>query len=280
MYFAGIDIGSTFTKVVVVDSNGNIVSKIEVPTRAEQRKLANKVMVEALNKSNLSLDEIAYIVATGYGRFNVPFADRQVTELTCHARGINSIFPSVKTAIDIGGQDSKGLKVKDGKLVNFVTNDKCAAGTGRFLEVMADLLNLKVEDLGKISLKSTKKVKISSICTVFARYEVMTKISENIPIEDVIAGLHYAIADRIIRMVSRIGIEPDVAVTGGVAKNVGVIRAIEDLLGYKVLVPEDPLITGALGAAIIGKNIVEEALKRGEVIKRGPRRLEEVTFYW
>ncbi|RLI01712.1 2-hydroxyglutaryl-CoA dehydratase [Candidatus Bathyarchaeota archaeon] len=280
MYFAGIDIGSTFTKVVVVDSNGNIVSKIEVPTRAEQRKLANKVMVEALNKSNLSLDEIAYIVATGYGRFNVPFADRQVTELTCHARGINSIFPSVKTAIDIGGQDSKGLKVKDGKLINFVTNDKCAAGTGRFLEVMADLLNLKVEDLGKISLKSTKKVKISSICTVFARYEVMTKISENIPIEDVIAGLHYAIADRIIRMVSRIGIEPDVAVTGGVAKNVGVIRAIEDLLGYKVLVPEDPLITGALGAAIIGKNIVEEALKRGEVIKRGPRRLEEVTFYW
>ena len=280
MYFAGIDIGSTFTKVVVVDSNGNIASKIEVPTRAEQRKLANKVMVEALNKSNLSLDEIAYIVATGYGRFNVPFADRQVTELTCHARGINSIFPSVKTAIDIGGQDSKGLKVKDGKLVNFVTNDKCAAGTGRFLEVMADLLNLKVEDLGKISLKSTKKVKISSICTVFARYEVMTKISENIPIEDVIAGLHYAIADRIIRMVSRIGIEPDVAVTGGVAKNVGVIRAIEDLLGYKVLVPEDPLITGALGAAIIGKNIVEEALKRGEVIRRGPRRLEEVTFYW
>jgi len=280
MYFAGIDIGSTFTKVVVVDSNGNIASKIEVPTRAEQRKLANKVMVEALNKSNLSLDEIAYIVATGYGRFNVPFADRQVTELTCHARGINSIFPSVKTAIDIGGQDSKGLKVKDGKLINFVTNDKCAAGTGRFLEVMADLLNLKVEDLGKISLKSTKKVKISSICTVFARYEVMTKISENIPIEDVIAGLHYAIADRIIRMVSRIGIEPDVAVTGGVAKNVGVIRAIEDLLGYKVLVPEDPLITGALGAAIIGKNIVEEALKRGEVIRRGPRRLEEVTFYW
>jgi len=280
MYFAGIDIGSTFTKVVVVDSNGNIASKIEVPTRAEQRKLANKVMVEALNKSNLSLDEIAYIVATGYGRFNVPFADRQVTELTCHARGINSIFPSVKTAIDIGGQDSKGLKVKDGKLINFVTNDKCAAGTGRFLEVMADLLNLKVEDLGKISLKSTKKVKISSICTVFARYEVMTKISENIPIEDVIAGLHYAIADRIIRMVSRIGIEPDVAVTGGVAKNIGVIRAIEDLLGYKVLVPEDPLITGALGAAIIGKNIVEEALKRGEVIRRGPRRLEEVTFYW
>ncbi len=280
MYFAGIDIGSTFTKVVVVDSNGNIASKIEVPTRAEQRKLANKVMIEALNKSNLSLDEIAYIVATGYGRFNVPFADRQVTELTCHARGINSIFPSVKTAIDIGGQDSKGLKVKDGKLINFVTNDKCAAGTGRFLEVMADLLNLKVEDLGKISLKSTKKVKISSICTVFARYEVMTKISENIPIEDVIAGLHYAIADRIIRMVSRIGIEPDVAVTGGVAKNVGVIRAIEDLLGYKVLVPEDPLITGALGAAIIGKNIVEEALKRGEVIRRGPRRLEEVTFYW
>ena len=280
MYFAGIDIGSTFTKVVVVDSNGNIASKIEVPTRAEQRKLANKVMIEALSKSNLSLDEIAYIVATGYGRFNVPFADRQVTELTCHARGINSIFPSVKTAIDIGGQDSKGLKVKDGKLINFVTNDKCAAGTGRFLEVMADLLNLKVEDLGKISLKSTKKVKISSICTVFARYEVMTKISENIPIEDVIAGLHYAIADRIIRMVSRIGIEPDVAVTGGVAKNIGVIRAIEDLLGYKVLVPEDPLITGALGAAIIGKNIVEEALKRGEVIRRGPRRLEEVTFYW
>lgn len=280
MYFAGVDIGSTFTKIVIIDSKGDIISKVVVPTKAEQRKLANKIMVEALNQAGLSLNEITFIIATGYGRFNVPFADRQISELTCHAKGISALFPSVRTAIDIGGQDLKGLKIKDGKLVNFVMNDKCAAGTGRFLEVMADLLNLSLKDLGEISMKSKRKVEISSKCTIFARYEVMEKISENVPIEDIIAGLHYAIADRIVRLVSQIGIEPDIAVTGGVAKNIGVVKAIEDLLGYKVLVPEDPLITGALGAAIIGKNIVEGALSRGEEIKIGCRRLEEVELYW
>lgn len=280
MYFAGIDIGSTFTKIVIIDYGGHIVSRVVSPTRAEQRRLANMVMAEALNRTNLSLDEIAYIVATGYGRFNVPFADRQVSELTCHAKSVSTIFPSARTVIDIGGQDLKGLKVRDGKLINFVMNDKCAAGTGRFLEVMAELLNLRLEDLGEISLRSRSRVEISSKCTVFARYEVMEKISRNIPLEDVIAGLHYAIADRVIRIVSQIGIEPDVVLTGGVAKNIGVVKAIEDLLGYKVLIPEDPLITGALGAALIGRDIVNDALSKGLEVKPGRRMLEEVKFYW
>ena len=146
MYFAGVDIGSTMTKAVIMDDNERICSRIIGPTGAEHRRLANKVMEEALKQANLSFDEISYVVATGYGRVNVPFADRQITELTCHAKGVSTLFPNVRTAIDIGGQDAKGMKINQGNLVDFAMNDKCAAGTGRFLEVISDALGIKVED--------------------------------------------------------------------------------------------------------------------------------------
>jgi len=218
MYFAGVDIGSTMTKVVIMDEDEEICSRIVGPTGAEHRRLANKVMEEALKQANLPFDEISYVVATGYGRVNVPFADRQITELSCHAKGVSALFPNVRIAIDIGGQDAKGMKISHGNLVDFVMNDKCAAGTGRFLEVISDALGIKVEDLGTISLRSTNKAKISSVCTIFAQQEVVSYLSEGTPLEDIVAGLHDAIAGRVVRMIRRLKIEPDVVLTGGVGR--------------------------------------------------------------
>jgi len=279
LYFAGIDLGSTMTKVVIIDADEAIRARVESHTGAEHRRLANKVMEQALEQANLSFGEIAYVVATGYGRINVPFADRQITELTCHARGVASFFPSVRTALDIGGQDAKGLKVKDGKLIDFVMNDKCAAGTGRFLEVIASTLSLKVEELGSISLKSKNKVSISSTCTIFAQQEVISRISEGVPLEDIVAGLHSAIASRAVGMLRRLKIEPDVVFTGGVAQNIGVVKAVRENLGCEVFIPQDPLISGAMGAALLGKELTLKALAKGESIQRGERRLAEATFF-
>ena len=279
MYFAGIDLGSTMTKVVLIGEDEQVCASVIKHTGAEHRRLANKVMEEALEQTDLSIDDIAYIIATGYGRINVPFADRQITELTCHAKGVASFFPNVRLAIDIGGQDAKGLKVRDGRLVDFAMSDKCAAGTGRFLEVLSATLGLKLEDLGDISLKSTRKVSISSTCTIFARQEVINRLSEGVALEDIVAGLHSAIASRVAGMVRRLKVEPDVVFTGGVAKNIGVVRALEENLGCKVLVPEEPLLSGAIGAALLSKELTLEALAKGEPIQKGERRLEEASFF-
>lgn len=279
IFFAGIDLGSTMTKVVIMDSDEKICASVTSHTGAEHRRLANKVMEEALERASLSFDRISYVVATGYGRINVPFADRQITELTCHAKGVTSFFPKVRLAIDIGGQDAKGLKIKDGKLIDFVMSDKCAAGTGRFLEILAAALGLKVEDLGEISLKSNNKVSISSTCTVFAQTEVISRLSEGVPLEDIVAGVHDAIAGRVVRMVRRLTIEPDVVFTGGVAKNVGVVKALKENLGHEVLIPKEPLLSGAIGAALLGKELTQQALAKGQHLPRGERRLEEATFF-
>ncbi len=277
MYFAGVDIGSTMTKVVIMDEV--VLASVIGPTGAEHRRLANKVMEEALERASLSFDDLSYIVATGYGRINVPFADKQITEITCHAKGVSSLFPTVRIAIDIGGQDAKGIKISKGRVIDFVMNDKCAAGTGRFLEVIADTLGLKLDEMGKLSLKSTTKVKISSTCTVFAEQEVVSRIAEGVHIEDILAGLHDAIASRVYRMAEKLKIERDVVLTGGVAKNVGVVKAMEEYVGFPVLVPEEPLLTGAIGAAILGKELTMKALESGKPIERGARRLEEATFF-
>jgi len=165
-YFAGVDIGSTMTKVVIM-REGAVVASVIGPTGPEHRKLAYKVMEEALARSNLSFGDVAYVVATGYGRINVSFADKQITEISCHAKGVHALLPTAKTLIDIGGQDSKGIQLKDGKVVNFVMNDKCAAGTGRFLEVIAGSLGVRLEELGRLSLATKKVVKISNTCSVF-----------------------------------------------------------------------------------------------------------------
>jgi len=276
-YFAGVDIGSTMTKVVIMTDG--ILASVIGPTGPEHRKLANRVMEEALAKANLPFDDITYVVATGYGRINVPFADKQITEISCHARGVGSLLPTARTVIDIGGQDCKGIKLNNGRAVDFVMNDKCAAGTGRFLEVIAEGLGVKLDEMGELSLAAKNKVEISNTCTVFAEQEVVAKLSEGVPLEDLVAGLHEAIASRIYGMVSRLKIARDVVVTGGGAKNIGLVNALEAKLGYPVLVPPEPLLTGAIGAALLGKDITQQATKSGLPLPRSERRLQEATFF-
>jgi predicted CoA-substrate-specific enzyme activase len=279
LYFAGIDIGSTMTKVVLMDKSDNLLSSIKGPTGPEHRQLANEVMRQALEQASLQIDDISYIVATGYGRLNVPFADRQITELSCHAQGVSSLFPNVRTAIDIGGQDAKCMKIDNGRLINFVMNDKCAAGTGRFLEVTATALGIKLEDMGDISLKATKKIQISSLCTIFAQQEVVALISRGEKLENILAGLHDALASRIAALARRLGIEPDLVLTGGVAKNTGMVRAMKESLGCEIFIPVEPLLTGALGAAILAKEIYMKAAAAGEALPTKSRRLEKATFF-
>ncbi|MDH4068109.1 MAG: acyl-CoA dehydratase activase [Dehalococcoidia bacterium] len=279
MYFAGVDIGSTMTKVVLLDQAGNLVSFIKGPTGAEHRQLANDVMRQALEQASLQIDDISYIVATGYGRLNVPFADRQITELSCHARGVSNLFPNARTAIDIGGQDAKCMRINSGRLVNFVMNDKCAAGTGRFLEVTATTLGVKLEDMGDISLKSTKKIQISNLCTIFAQQEVVALLSRGEKLENILAGLHDALASRVAALARRLGIEPDLVLTGGVAKNIGMVEAMRQNLGCEIFVPEEPLLTGALGAAILAKETHMKAAGAGKALPATSRRLEKVTFF-
>ncbi len=278
MFFAGLDIGSTITKVVIRNEE-EICATVIKPTDAEHRRLAHKVMEDALGQLNLSFENITFIIATGYGRINVPFADKQVTEITCHMRGIHWLFPDVKTIIDIGGQDSKGIKIENGKLVNFVMNDKCAAGTGRFLEVISDVLGVKLEDIGKISLRSTRPADISSLCTVFAEQEALLRLSEGTAVEDILAGIHKANASRIHSMIKKIKIEKEVAITGGGAKNIGLCKALEEKIGFAVVIPPEPLITGALGAALIAAEEVTKISENELRERQKKRRWEAVTFF-
>jgi (R)-2-hydroxyacyl-CoA dehydratese activating ATPase len=276
-YFAGVDIGSTMTKVVIM--NEAMLASVIGPTGPEHRKLANRVMEEALAQANLSFDDITYVVATGYGRINVPFADKQITEISCHARGVSYLLPAARMVIDIGGQDSKGIKLSNGRVVDFVMNDKCAAGTGRFLEVTAEELGVTLEDMGRLYLEAKSKVEISNICTVFAAQEVVAKLSEGVPLPDIIAGLYEAIASRIYGMVRRLKIEREVALTGGGAKNTGLVKALEAKLGFPVVLPPEPLLTGAIGAALLGSDIVKQAAGSGTPLPRRERKLQEATLF-
>ncbi len=265
------------TKVVILKDG--LITSIIGPTGPEQRRLANKVMEEALKKASLPFSEIMYIVSTGYGRMNVPFSDRQITEITCHARGVNYLIPEARTIIDIGGQDSKGIKIdRSGKVLDFVMNDKCAAGSGRFIEVIADTLGISLKDVGELSLQSRNPAKISNICTIWAQQEVAASLAQGVKISDLLAGVHFSLAERIGRMVSRLKIEKAIVVTGGGGRNKGLLHALSEVLGERLTVPEEPLITGALGAALIAREIVEESKKNRIDLKTKERRLEEVEI--
>jgi predicted CoA-substrate-specific enzyme activase len=276
-YFAGIDVGSTMTKAVIL--NKGIIASVIGPTGPEQRRLANKVMEEALIQAGISFQAITFVVSTGYGRINVPFADKQFTEITCHAKGIARLFPHARTLIDIGGQDVKGIQLDDtGKILDFVMNDKCAAGSGRFIEVIADTLGVPLDQVGDLSLRSETPAKISNICTIWAQQEVAASLAQRIPISDLLAGVHQSLADRIYRMVLRLKVEDAIIVTGGGGKNRGLLKALSQLLGREILVPEEPLITGAFGAALMGKEIVDRAKQEHTPLERKERILEEIEI--
>jgi predicted CoA-substrate-specific enzyme activase len=256
MVVAGLDIGSLTIKVVILEDK-EIKDFTIMSTAAGINKLTRDCLEMTLKKSGNNFKDLSAIVATGYGRINIPFACKSITEITCHALGANWLNPDTRTVIDIGGQDSKVISVdKSGQVVDFVMNDKCAAGTGRFLEVMAQALGIKTEELGAESLKSRKKISISSMCTVFAESEVISLIAEGCAKEDIIRGLHEAISNRICSMANRLRLENIITLTGGVAKNIGMVYSLKKRLKAKVYVPYEPQIVGALGAAIIAQKLI------------------------
>jgi predicted CoA-substrate-specific enzyme activase len=258
-YYAGIDIGSVSTDVVIIDEQGTMISHEIVPTGASFSKAADKGTEAALKKANLSLKNLAGVVSTGYGRKSVDFSNKSITEIRCHAVGAYHIYPEVRTLIDIGGQDCKViLLTDDGGVENFVMNDKCSAGTGRFVDVIARALDVPLNEMGALSLKSTGNCRISSICTVFAESEVISKLSDDISREDIIKGIHVSIGEKILNLVRRVGIKQRIGITGGGGKNIGIVRVIEELLDTKILTYDNPQIIGALGAALEARLLHKE----------------------
>jgi predicted CoA-substrate-specific enzyme activase len=254
MYAVGIDIGSTSGEALILDGD-DVLSWSIVDTGYNSRHAAVLALDEALAQTDLARDQLDSIVATGYGRVSVEFADRQVTEISCYARGIHHLYPKVQTVIDIGGQDSKVVAVgPGGRPLDFAMNDKCAAGTGRFLEVIARALQLDLEEMGASALRARRAADISSTCTVFAESEVITLVADGVPREEIVAGVCRSIARRVGAMARRVGVEPPVAFAGGVAKNVGVVAALSEVLGEELIVPEEPQIVGALGAALVARD--------------------------
>ncbi len=256
MIFAGLDMGSISTKMVFIDENKKILFYELVRTGSNSKKAAEKCMQSVLEKANVSFNDITNLIATGYGRKIVPFKSQEVSEISCHAKGANFLFPDTRTVIDIGGQDSKAIRLdENGEAVDFNMNDKCAAGTGRFLEEMAKALDTTVENLGKLSLRSKKNFVISSMCTVFAESEVVSLLAEDEAREDIARALHNAVADRVLSLAHKVKLANALTLTGGVIKNIGVIEAIKSKLpNVAVNIPEEPQIIGALGAALIAES--------------------------
>jgi predicted CoA-substrate-specific enzyme activase len=255
MYFGGVDIGAATAKAVILDES-KMVSYAVMPTGPSVPKIAKRVLRKALKEAKIAGHQVSRIVATGYGRISVPFEAETLTEITCHAKGAHHVLPETRLVIDIGGQDSKAIRVdREGNVTDFVMNDKCAAGTGRFLEVIARVLHVEVCDLGRISVKSRRAIAVSSVCTVFAESEVVSLRAEKALLEDIVAGVHRSVAKRILSMVSQVGIDRPIAFTGGVAKNSGIKMALEEVIGEELLVPQEPQIIGALGAALFAREL-------------------------
>lgn len=263
MVTAGVDIGSVGSKTVVM-ADGQLYAHSVMRTGGQSEETAIKVMNWALEGTGLKTENLHYVVGTGYGRVNVPFAKRTITEIACHARGAHYIYgPTVRTVLDIGGQDCKAIRCDEkGKVMSFLMNDKCAAGTGRGLEVFADLIRVPIEELGKTSLSVEKEPPpVSNTCVIFAKAESVALLRQGWPKEKVAAAYHLAMVNRVIDLLKRVGIEKDFVITGGVAKNTGVASRLERNLGIKPLEPKlDPILAGAIGAALFAKALYEKQI--------------------
>ncbi|MBI1987866.1 MAG: 2-hydroxyglutaryl-CoA dehydratase [Nitrospinae bacterium] len=250
--YAGIDVGSLCTKVVILDAGRNVLSSHILRSGGHYQGAAEAAFSGALESAGLRIKEISFLVSTGYGRARVTFSDTHVTEITCHARGAKHLFPHVHTVIDIGGQDSKVIYVNDeGRPKNFVMNDKCAAGTGRFLEVMAGALEVSLQEMAELSFHAQGESEVSNMCTVFAESEVISLLAQGTEKADIAAAIFRSIARRITGLVGKLGLKEPVVMTGGVAKNPGMVRALEEKLRTTLLIPPEPQIMGAYGAALI-----------------------------
>jgi len=251
IYTAGIDVGSTQTKGIIINQDQEIVARALIMTGANVTRAGENCFVEALKLAGIRREQVVCVVGTGYGRYKVTFGDAQITEISCHAKGAYYLFPKTKTVIDMGGQDAKGIRVGEGgEVKDFVMNDKCAAGTGRFLGSAAEALMLDLDDIGPISLKARNPVRLTTVCTVFVESDIMSYLAQNKKVEDILGGVHSAIAARTISLVRRVGIEPEVTFTGGVSRNSGMVRALEERLEMKLNVSPDSHFVGALGASL------------------------------
>lgn len=256
---AGVDVGSTQTKAIIMAENGaaapvEIMARALTPTGANVRKAAENAYALACREAGLSPREIGFVVGTGYGRYNISFGQAQMTEISCHARGAQYLCPGTRTVIDMGGQDSKAISVgPNGEVLDFVMNDKCAAGTGRFLGAASYALEMSLGELGPLALKSQNPVRITTTCTVFAESEIISHLSKGILPEDVLMGVHQAITSRCVSLARRVGVHSEVTFTGGVSRNVAIVKLLEEAVGMKINVSPDAHFCGALGAALFAR---------------------------
>jgi len=250
-YAAGVDVGSTQTKAVVIDERRRPVGRSLIDTGANVVQAAETAFARALQDAGILEESVDLVVGTGYGRYRVTFGNFQVTEISCHARGAVHMFPGTRTVVDMGGQDTKVIRVGPaGEIVDFCMNDKCAAGTGRFLGAAAAALEIPLDELGPTALRAEKPVPITTTCTVFAESEVLSWLGRGKKIEDILLGVHLSIVSRTMGLIRRVGIEPEVTFTGGVTRNIGMVKVLNDALGTEVNVSEDSHYMGALGAAL------------------------------
>lgn len=261
MIVAGCDVGSLTAEAVIMN-NGSILGSEIIRVRPTSEQSAKDVMDKLLLRLGMSYDDIEYCVSTGYGRETTPFADDNISEISCHGRGAHWLIPSIRTVIDIGGQDCKAIRVNsEGLLEDFIMNDKCAAGTGRSLELMAEALGVDITELGPLSLEASSAVVITNQCSIFAEMEILHYMCEEKSVADIAAGINESMARRVKMLAGKVGVKRDAGMTGGVAKNVGVVKFLGTMLGVEFIqFPEDPQIIGALGAAVFAG---EKAKKRG-----------------
>ncbi|MBI3455820.1 MAG: 2-hydroxyglutaryl-CoA dehydratase [Candidatus Rokubacteria bacterium] len=270
IFGAGVDVGSTQTKAVIVEGSRRIVARSLIATGANVSRAAETAFVRALESAGLPREAIGYVVGTGYGRYKVTFGDAQITEITCHARGAHSLFPGTRTVIDMGGQDTKAIKVgPDGSVLDFAMNDKCAAGTGRFLSAAADVIGVGLDEIGSLSLKARAPVRLTSVCTVFVESDIMSYLAQRKTVEDILGGVHKAIATRTMALVRRVGVEDEVTFTGGVSRNIGMVRGLEAVLGRPINVSDEGHYVGALGAALFALERAEAAATAGAPVGAG-----------
>ena len=263
-YAAGVDVGSTQTKAIIVDERQRIVARSLTDTGAYLVRAADRAFQAALEEAGLARSEVEQVIGTGYGRFKVEFGDAQVTEISCHAKGAWALIPATRTVIDIGGQDTKAIKVSErGEVLDFAMNDKCAAGSGRFLTNSAEAVGLQVSEMGERSMGAKQPVRLSTVCTIFVESDILQYLAQGKKVEDILAGVHGSIAARTVALVRRVGAESEVTFTGGVSRNVGIVKAVEEKLATHVNVSPDSHYTGALGAAIFA---MERVVAGREVI--------------
>ncbi len=275
-YAAGVDVGSTQTKAVVIDEREQIVGRCLTDTGANVVTAAENAFEQALRDADIRETEVEFVIGTGYGRYQITFGNDQVTEISCHGRGAVHMFPGTRTVLDMGGQDTKAIRIgKEGMVDDFCMNDKCAAGTGRFLGAASTALEIPLEELGPTALQATKAVRISTTCTVFAESEILSWLGRGKKIEDILKGVHDSIASRSLGLLRRVGIEPEVTFTGGVAKNIGMIATLEKQLGFKLNVSDDSHFMGALGAALFAMDRIRAGRRPSH--QPQPEQLQEAS---